>query len=264
MAKRDLRNATLTIRDGTTPTPLSTEIFLGTGNATWTENTPMEYETEKGLISSGTVRRADEQPVEVSITSRWERVTSVSGDGEPITPYELLKAVHTASAAITTGADVCEPYACEMELTFLPNCGSEQAERVVFNEFRAESCVFDPQAGTLAITGKSKQVTPTYDRPDPPANTVAPSVSTDGTPSDGETITRVAGTWTGEDAAQSGIQWYRADDNSGLNEAAIVGATANGYLIDGVNDSGKYLSFKLTYTSPYGTATAQSNRVLIA
>lgn len=164
--KKSLREAVLTIKDGT-GTPKTVIVKIGTGNLTWTVNTPMEYETDRGSIATGQVRAADDVPVDVNLTCRFIDVFSESG--ELITPYEAVYGIGAAATAswISTGADNCEPFAVEFEIIFTPDCSGgtpKVNERVVFNEFRAESCAFDPDAGTLVITGKSKEVHPTVNR----------------------------------------------------------------------------------------------------
>ena len=70
------------------------------------------YADAAGSIANGSVRRADEQPVEVSVTGKWERVISVSGEGEPITPYELLKQTGNASACLLYTSDAADDLLC--------------------------------------------------------------------------------------------------------------------------------------------------------
>ena len=146
MAKRDLRHATLTVKDGH-GTPKTSTVQVGTGNITWTENTPMEYEPDRGTISTGTVRKGDEQPVEISVTCNWVNITQASTSW---TVYEILKGRQTG--AVSTGADACEPYACELHVLFSPPCGSEDDELVVFAELRVEQITFDPQAEPIAFS----------------------------------------------------------------------------------------------------------------
>jgi len=168
MARKSLKNATLKILDGTTPVPLEVTVLLGTGNVTWTENYGYDYEPERGVIADGTVRDADEQPVEVNVTATWENTYYDANDStsDSVTPYEALKNVGAAATGgwETTGADACEPYACRLRIEFDVTCGTVADELVVFDEFRCESCAFDISAGTLVFSGKSKQVSPTVTR----------------------------------------------------------------------------------------------------
>jgi len=164
--RKSLREAVLTIKDGT-GTPKTVDVIIGTGTLTWTVNTPNEYEPDRGVIGTGQVRLADESPVDVNLTCRFIDMFSVSG--ELVTPYEAVYGIGTASSDgwISAGADNCEPYAVVFEIVFTPVCSGgspKTAETITFNEFRADSCAFDPDAGTLVITGKSKEVRPTVVR----------------------------------------------------------------------------------------------------
>lgn len=172
MAVKSLKNATLQILDAS-GTPNVVTVLLGQGNVTWTENYGYDYETERGDIGNGSVRDADEQPVELNVTSKWENTyyngsdpdNAPDGDTDAtVTPYEALKGVEAASAWTSTGADACEPYAVKVRIEFDVTCGSVVDETVTFDEFRCESCAFDVQAGTLVFSGKSKQVRPTVVR----------------------------------------------------------------------------------------------------
>lgn len=69
----------------------------------------------------------------------------------------------------------------------------------------------------------------------------APTIS--GTEEVGETLTANLGTYSDADGDSAGThtyQWYRADDNTGTNEAAISGATSSTYTLV-TADAGKYL-----------------------
>jgi len=166
MARKSLKNATLKILDGTSVTPNEITVKLGTGNITWTENYGYDYEPERGNIANGTVRDADEQPVDVNVTATWEDTIYGTGDTEFVTPYEALKRQGAAADWETTGADACEPYACELDIEFDITCGGTLDELVRFTEFRCESCAFDISAGTLVFSGKSKEVRPAVTRVD--------------------------------------------------------------------------------------------------
>ncbi|MBP1926907.1 hypothetical protein J2Z76_002779, partial [Sedimentibacter acidaminivorans] len=77
-----------------------------------------------------------------------------------------------------------------------------------------------------------------------------------GTTQVGETLT---GHYTYSDAnsdaeGTSTYKWYRSDDASGTNKAAIAGATATTYLLQAA-DLGKYISFEVTPVASTGTTT---------
>jgi hypothetical protein len=83
----------------------------------------------------------------------------------------------------------------------------------------------------------------------------ASAVSFSGTPNIGQLLT---GTYTYTDAESdlegtSTFQWYRADNASGLNSAAISGATATTYMLQAA-DNGKYIRFGVVPVAASGTS----------
>lgn len=83
----------------------------------------------------------------------------------------------------------------------------------------------------------------------------ASSVSLSGTTTVGQTLT---GSYTYADSdsdleGTSTFQWYRADNASGLNSAAISGATATTYTLQ-VADDGKYIRFGVIPVAQTGTS----------
>lgn len=85
---------------------------------------------------------------------------------------------------------------------------------------------------------------------------VASGLAISGTQQEGETLT---GTYTYGDAESdaqgtSQRQWYRADNGSGLNRAAISGATGATYVL-AAGDVGKFIQFAVTPVALTGTAT---------
>lgn len=166
VVRRSLRDAVLTIKDGT-GTPLEVDVIIGTGNITWTVNTPNEYELDRGVVATGTVRAGDEVPLDVNLTCRYIDVFSDITGGEDITPYEAMYKKGAAAAWVSAGADSCEPYAVDLVLVWTPVCTGgtpKTVETVTFAEFRPDSCAFDPDAGTLVFAGKCKSVHPTVVR----------------------------------------------------------------------------------------------------
>ena len=99
--------------------------------------------------------------------------------------------------------------------------------------------------------------TPTNTNTPVPGNSppVASAVAFSGTLMAGQII---SGTYSYSDVDNDvqGISiftWYRADNGSGLNKAAIAGATAITYMLT-VADQGKYISFEVTPVAQTGTS----------
>jgi len=90
-----------------------------------------------------------------------------------------------------------------------------------------------------------------------PPNTapVASSVAFTGTQTVGETLTRTYSysDADGDSEGSSTTQWYRADDGSGTNEAAISGATSATYTLQAA-DEGKFIRVGVTPVAATGTS----------
>lgn len=85
-----------------------------------------------------------------------------------------------------------------------------------------------------------------------PGNTVAPAITTDGTPQEGETISCSTGTWTNSPTGYT-YQWQRNGSN-------ISGATSSSYLLQAA-DVDASVRCVVTATNAGGSASANSNAV---
>jgi len=152
MAAKDLKNATITIHDGGSN---EIEITVGEGNLTWSVKNPLEYRKNRGLL--GSVRNADQEPVEVTIEAEFDFV--ISNGAEEITVTEALTATGAASAWVTTSSDACEPYCVDIVVEFEPDCDDGTlAERITFPQFRPDNRDYDVGAGQISIPGKCNVV----------------------------------------------------------------------------------------------------------
>lgn len=91
-----------------------------------------------------------------------------------------------------------------------------------------------------------------------PANTVAPHITTDGTPQTGETVTCSQGTWTGDPTITYAYQWKR-DTGSGF--ANISGAVASSRSLQ-VADEGAALKCTVTATNSIGSTPQDSDNTI--
>lgn len=144
----DLKNAVIKIKGANVGEVVT--VVLGTGNLTYEEKRNIEYIRDRGLLD--TVREGDEEPVDVRLDSTWESLTG--GAGAP-TVEDALKRRGAASSWHTTSADVCEPYAVDIEITISPPCGSAGQEVILIQDFRWESANHDMRGATLAFAGKA-------------------------------------------------------------------------------------------------------------
>lgn len=99
--------------------------------------------------------------------------------------------------------------------------------------FNQEEIVVNPGAGGVA-----------------PTNTVVPTITTDGTPQVGETITTDNGTFTGDAVITYAYQWFAGG-------VAIVGATAATYDLTAA-EVGKIITVRVIATNASGSASAFS------
>ena len=154
MGQIDLKQATVKIVDGTTPTPNELTVKIGEGNITWTETQEREYTLDRGNLD--TVRDGDDTPVDMSMDATWEWLRSKAGDPD-VTIEEALKQVGAASAWVSSAADACEPYAVDLVITYRPTCTAVEThfEVITIPDFRWESIEHDTAAGTLAVTGRA-------------------------------------------------------------------------------------------------------------
>lgn len=156
MAQIDLKDATIKILDGTTPTPNEITVKIGEGNLTYTEKRNIEYVKDRGELD--TTREGDEEPTELSIDAVWEEITASAG--LPPSIKDAIKGVGEASTWVSTGGD-CEPYAVDVVVEVDVSCGTVEDEQLTFSEFRYEQVDHDLRAGTFAISGMCNETMPT-------------------------------------------------------------------------------------------------------
>lgn len=154
MAVIDLKNVLIKIKDGSGK---YIDVRIGEGNLTWTETRNMTYFRDRGLLN--TVREGDQEPVDVTLDAIWEFIKSPlspvgSGPDGIVTIIDALKKTGSAIAWVSTSADLCEPYAVDIELEHTPICGGVAKEVITLADFRHESIDYDLRAGTFSIAGK--------------------------------------------------------------------------------------------------------------
>lgn len=136
------------------------DIKMGDGNLTYTENDEYEYELDRDRLD--TVRKGADQPMEINIDAVYEAITT--GTGETIAPMDALKRRGAASEWVSSAEDKCEPYAIDIEVIHSPSCGTKQAERTIFPDFRSESREVNFQDATISVTGRCNATEPIVDR----------------------------------------------------------------------------------------------------
>lgn len=142
--------------------PAQIEIKIGNGNLTWSEKREFDYVRDRGDLD--TVRRGDEQPVEVKIDLLYEFYTNGSGGAWLPSPIDFLKRANEAANLASSSGDPCEPFAIDVKVIYDPPCGSETNENYTFPDFRYESLEFNLRDATISVTGKCNAVEPSVSR----------------------------------------------------------------------------------------------------
>lgn len=156
----DLKDATLKMVDGTTPTANEIEIKIGEGNLTYSENRNIEYTLDRGLLDE--VREGDEVPMDVSFDLVWEFIKGdTSSGGAPPTVEDVLKNIGNAASWISSDSDVCRPFAIDVVIEHVPSCGvggNVDQEIITLTDFRYETLDHDLRAGTISVSGRCNAV----------------------------------------------------------------------------------------------------------
>ncbi len=151
-AQIDLKNVTVKIKDGTTPTALEIEITIGEGNLTYTETQEREYTLDRGLLDE--VRNGDDTPLDVSFDFTWVDISTPLATPLVPTVEDALKQQGGAAAWISTDSDVCRPYAVDIEFINVPPCSPGESETITLPDFRYETLDHDLSAGTVSVSGR--------------------------------------------------------------------------------------------------------------
>lgn len=147
-----LQTATLPAdNDVLTFLPQQLEVTVGDGNLTYTQAREYNYELDRGVLD--TVREGDDQPLEVSLEFTYEFVRT--GTGETCTPTDALDRVGGAVEWVSSSADLCEPYAVDLEIEYEVPCGGGVEDEVTtLPDFRYESLAFDLSEATISVSGR--------------------------------------------------------------------------------------------------------------
>jgi hypothetical protein len=137
------------------------EVNIGSGNLTYSEKKNMLYELNRGRLDS--VREGDEAPVEVSMDFIWDFITAIAGSGTP-TIEDAMKNRGEAASWDSSSSDLCEPYAIDVEVEYVPPCGGVQREIITLPDFRYESLDHNITDAQVSAQGKCNVVEATVVR----------------------------------------------------------------------------------------------------
>jgi len=133
------------------------EIKVGEGDLSYTEADEYSYDLERGLLD--TVRKGDDQPMEVALNFVFDQVKS--GTGEVITPIEALKGSGNASEWVTSSSELCDPYAVDLLVQDVRTCVAGESRDYLFPVFRSEKRDYSIKDATIAVSGKCNRTEPT-------------------------------------------------------------------------------------------------------
>lgn len=155
MSVIDIKDTILYIKDGgsenvSSPTVKQLEIIVGEGNFQFTDRQSMVYRKNGGNLD--TVALGDQEPIDVTFDVNWEYLKGESGSPSI---REALDNTGFASAWVSTDSDVCAPYAADIMIERVRDCGGDVLiELTFFKQFRFEERSSDLRGATLQISGK--------------------------------------------------------------------------------------------------------------
>lgn len=130
--------------------PRQLQIKIGEGNLTFNEKQNIEYKRDRGILS--TVRKGDEDPLEVSFEFWWEFLKASTGESPSI--EDILKNRGEAADWTSTSADTCEPFCVDLVILYTPPCLDLGQEKIELKMFRYETLNHDLKQGMLSCSGK--------------------------------------------------------------------------------------------------------------
>ncbi|CAL1125571.1 unnamed protein product [Cladocopium goreaui] len=140
--------------------PNQLDIKVGDGDITYTEADEYLYDLDRDELD--TVRKGQDQPMEVSLNFVYEQITT--GTDEPIAPMDAIKRRGGAAEWVSAAEDKCEPYAIDVVVVHTPPCGTTESETTTFPDFRSESREVSFRDANIAISGRCNATEPIVER----------------------------------------------------------------------------------------------------
>jgi len=134
---RNLRDAELVLKDGTSPTPLQLTVVLDEGDLSWTERLRTIEVKDRGRITGGHLRPGEEESVTLSFSAKWTQLIGKAHDaGDPLQLYEFL--TFAAGAGVVSTSTSGEQQTLTFEFTVLDPAGVA-SEKITFTKVYRES-----------------------------------------------------------------------------------------------------------------------------
>lgn len=134
---RSLREGSLVIKDGTTPTSQSLVLRIDEGDLSWVVRSRTVPILGRGTVNGGHVRKGIEEPMAVSFSARWTQLVGKSvNSADALQLYELLMFVSGANVVSTSPAGQQETLRFEFTLN---DPSGVAGEKVTFGKVFRES-----------------------------------------------------------------------------------------------------------------------------
>lgn len=140
----------ITVGDVIQVLPHILQVKLVEGNATYNEKKARQYIKDRGILA--TVRNGDQDPIDVKLDFMWEFLRADTG--MPPSIEDALKKRGNASTWVSSASDPCEPYAVDIGILYVNDCGNVTNELITLPDFRYEELAHDSKAGMVNVTGK--------------------------------------------------------------------------------------------------------------
>lgn len=129
--------------------PRKVEVKVGEGNIEHTKNKDPQIDTDRGVLDGA--RAGNEQPMDVSFSFVYDWLRSSTTDTPTVD--EVLEREGEAADWTNAAADPCEPYQVTLKVIDAPNCGSQQAEIIIFPYFLPQSINPSVEAASVSVSG---------------------------------------------------------------------------------------------------------------
>jgi hypothetical protein len=161
---RNLRDAELVLRDGSSPSSQTLLLILDEGDLSWTERQQTIEVKERGSIASGHLRPGDEISVALSFSAKWTQLLGKSLESaDPLQLYEFL--TFAAGSHVESTSQVGEQKTLQLEFTVRDPSGVAH-EKVIFHKVYRETLTLSEgdRYNLISFTGRDFEVRPTIER----------------------------------------------------------------------------------------------------
>lgn len=140
--------------------PRKVEVKVGEGDIEHTKNKDPQIDTDRGALDGA--RSGNEQAMEVSFAFVYDWLRSSTTDAPTVD--EVLEREGEAADWTNAAADTCEPYQVTLKVIDAPDCGSEQAEIIIYPYFLPTSISASVEAASVSVSGLCVATKPTVRR----------------------------------------------------------------------------------------------------